>query len=122
MPNRLDSLQFGMHQAIGSSGCSFSLASLNMLEKLNDLNHDKIEIISIWGDNSKDVWLNAHPDLKEKITWTNLWDELEFAYSYLNTNMWPTFYIINEEGEVVDIIRGYNKKTEKRLRKFIQYF
>jgi hypothetical protein len=62
------------HQVIAmfSSGCAYSIASINLLEQLSKLNNDKIEIVSIWDDKSRNTWLNAYKDEKNKITWTNL--------------------------------------------------
>lgn len=103
-----------------SSGCAYSVASIGILEKVADLNNDKIEIITIWDDSNKEMWLNTHKDEKEKISWTNLWDEFGFASTYLNRKMWPTFYVINAEGELVDIIRGYSQKTSNRLKALVE--
>lgn len=103
-----------------SSGCSFSIASINLLEQLAELNNDKIELITIWEDPTKEVWLNSNQDKKEKITWTDLWDEYGFASTYLNRTMWPTFYVINEDGELTEIIKGYSKKTAGKLKTLVE--
>jgi peroxiredoxin len=106
--------------ALFSSGCSSSIASINLLEQLAELNNDKIEMTTIWDDKSKNTWLNTHQDKKSKITWTDLLDEYGFASTYLNTTMWPTFYVIDEEGELTEIIKGYRKKTAKKLRALLE--
>lgn len=106
--------------ALFSSGCAYSVASIGILEKVADLNNDKIEIITIWDDSSQEIWLNTHKDEKEKISWTNLWDEFGFASTYLNRKMWPTFYVINAEGELTDIINGYSKKTANTLKELVE--
>jgi hypothetical protein len=103
-----------------SSGCAYSVASIGILEKVADLNNDKIEIITIWDDSNQEMWLNTHKDEKEKISWTNLWDEFGFASTYLNRKMWPTFYVINAEGELTDIIKGYSQKTSNRLKALVE--
>ena len=103
-----------------SSGCSFSIASIDLLEQLSELNNDKIELITIWEDPTKETWLDAYQDKKDKITWTNLWDEYGFASTYLNRTMWPMFYVINEEGQLSEIIKGYNKKLDKKLKKILE--
>jgi peroxiredoxin len=102
-----------------SSGCTYSLASIGFLEELHKLNN-KIELITIWDDHTKDTWLNTYQEKKSKITWTNLWDEFGFATTYLNRTMWPTFYVINEDGELNDIIRGYSKNTTEKLKKLVE--
>ncbi|UJP65107.1 thioredoxin domain-containing protein [Mongoliitalea daihaiensis] len=103
-----------------SSGCVFSIASIDILEQLSEMNNDNIELITIWEDPTKETWLNAYQDNKEKITWTNLWDEYGFASTYLNRTMWPMFYVINEEGQLTEIIKGYNKKSAKKLKKIVE--
>lgn len=103
-----------------SSGCAYSVASIGILEKVADLNNDKIEMITIWEDSSREIWLNTQKDKKEKITWTNLWDEFGFASTYLNNKMWPTFYVINAEGELEEIIKGYSQKTSNRLKELVE--
>jgi cytochrome oxidase Cu insertion factor (SCO1/SenC/PrrC family) len=103
-----------------SSGCSYSIASISLLEQLAQLNKNNIELITIWDDPTRDTWLTLQQDKKEKITWTNLWDEFGFASTYLNRTMWPTFYVINEQGELTEIIKGYNKSTAKRLKQLVE--
>lgn len=106
--------------ALFSSGCAYSIASINLLEQLAELKNDKIELVTIWEDPTKKVWLTTHQDKKDKITWTNLWDEYGFASTYLNRTMWPTFYVINEESEFTEIIRGYSKKSLNKLKKIVE--
>jgi thiol-disulfide isomerase/thioredoxin len=103
-----------------SSGCLFSIASINLLEQLAELNNGKLELITIWDDQTKKTWLNTYQDKKDKITWTNLWDEFGFASTYLNRTSWPTFYVINEEGQLTEIIKGYSKKSAKKLKRIIE--
>ena len=106
--------------ALFSSGCAYSIASISLLEQLSELNKDKMEIVTIWDDQSKSTWLNSYKDEKSKITWTNLWDEYGFAKTYLNRTMWPTFYVINENGELTQVLKGYDKKTAKALKELIE--
>lgn len=103
-----------------SSECSYSIASISLLEQLSELNKNKIDIITIWDDQTKDTWLNTHQEKKSKITWTNLWDEYGFATAYLNRTMWPTFYVINEDGELNEVIKGYSKNTAEKLKKLVE--
>lgn len=103
-----------------SSSCAYSIASINLLEQLSKLNNDKIEIVSIWDDKSRDTWLNSYQDEKSKITWTNLWDEYGFANAYLETTSWPTFYVLNKTGELTKILKGYDKRTAKGLKKLVE--
>jgi peroxiredoxin len=101
---------------IFSSGCFYSISSISLLEQLKKVNDNKIEIISIWADETKDAWLNAYIDQKNKITWTNVWDEYGFASTYFNNTGWPTFYVINAEGSLMDIFHNYSQKTANKLK------
>lgn len=103
-----------------SSGCSYSIASIDFLVQLAELNNDRVEIISIWDDKSQYTWLNTHQDKKNKITWTNLRDEYGFASTYLKLSVSPTFFILDETGILTDIIKGFNKKTIKKMRTIIE--
>jgi hypothetical protein len=106
--------------AVFSTGCAYSLASIDLLVQLSELNKDKIEIVSIWDDRSKEIWLGFDQEEKNKITWKNLLDEYGFAVTYLGNKMWPTFYLINDEGKLSQILRGYDKKTAKGLKSFLE--
>lgn len=106
--------------ALFSSGCAYSVASIGILEKVAAMNNGKIEMITIWEDSSQEIWLNTQKEEKEKITWTNLWDEYGFASTYLNRKMWPTFFVINAEGELEEILRGYSQKTSNRLKELVE--
>lgn len=99
--------------ALFSSGCPYSLASINTLEQLH--HNSDIEIISIWEDKTKDIWLNSHPELKEKISWTDLWDEYGLIFTYFNSKISPSFYVIDNEGKLVGSVKGINHKKLNKL-------
>lgn len=103
-----------------ASSCAYSVLSIDLLEKFSKMNDSRMDIITIWGDDSEDIWLNTNTSRKEKITWSSLWDEYGFTSAYFNRNMWPTFYVVNENGELIDTFRGYGKKTLKRLEKLAE--
>jgi hypothetical protein len=103
-----------------SSGCTYSIASISMLEEISAANQGKIQLITIWDDSTKGTWLDTYQEYKSKISWTNLWDQYGFATTYLNRTMWPTFYIVSAEGELLEIVKGYSKKTEKTLKELVQ--
>lgn len=99
-----------------SSGCPYSVASIELLSQLHHQNNDKFEIITIWEDASRATWLNSHKNKKDKITWINLWDEFGFATTYLNVEKLPTFYVVNEEGVLIDKFNN-NRRTAKKLKR-----
>ncbi|MCU0420093.1 MAG: TlpA family protein disulfide reductase [Cyclobacteriaceae bacterium] len=106
--------------ALFSSGCSFSIASIDLLEQVARLNDNEVNLITIWEDENKETWLEDHADKKAKITWTNLWDETGFADTYLNLTMLPTFYVVDKDRVVTDIITGYTGSTAKKLKALVE--
>ncbi len=106
--------------SIFSSGCAYSIASISMLEQIAKINNDKIDIITIWADDTKDIWLNQHLDQKNKITWTNVLDENKFASTYFNNTEWPTFYIVNSDGRLIDIFKNYTQKTANKIMSLVK--
>ncbi len=105
---------------IFSSGCSYSIASISMLEKISKMNTGKIEIITIWADDIRDTWLTEHADKKSNMSWTNLWDEHKFASTYFNNTSWPTFYVVDAQGKLVDQFKSYNQKTANKLKALVE--
>jgi hypothetical protein len=103
-----------------SSGCAYSIASISMLEEISNTSGDKIHLVTIWDDPTKQMWLDTHQDYKSKISWTNLWDEYGFASTYLNRTMWPTFFVVSEQGDLLEIVEGYSKKTERKLKEMVE--
>lgn len=102
-----------------SSGCAYSIASISMLEEISKTSGDRIHLVTIWDDSTKQMWLDTHQDYKSKISWTNLWDEYGFASTYLNRTMWPTFFVVSEQGDLLEIVEGYSKKTERKLKEMV---
>ena len=106
--------------ALFSSGCAYSVASIQLLQKLHEEGSDQLEIITIWEDNSRDTWLNYRKDEKEDITWINLWDQYGFASTYLDRKMWPSFYVVDPEGILIDRFSGYSQKSADKIRALIK--
>lgn len=106
--------------ALFSSGCSYSIASIDLLALLNALNTDKIEIISIWHDPDEHSWIHMHADKKEKINWINLLDQYGFTSTYFDNEISPEFFVIDLDGVLVDKFNGYNEKTANKLRALLQ--
>jgi hypothetical protein len=102
-----------------SSSCHWSIESITLIEDLNNLNNGKIEIITIWTDQNRATWLDYEKDKKAKISWTNLWDEYGFANAYLDSEVSPSYYIINEKGDLIDKFQN-SKSTEKKLKRLFE--
>jgi|GEM_PF-2123243 len=103
--------------ALVSTGCYYSLASLHLLQELSESNNRHYDIITIWDDGSKDIWLNARKEYKSKVSWTNLWDEYGFATTYFGMSVSPSFYIVDQQGVLVDIFRGYDEKIASKIKR-----
>lgn len=102
-----------------SSSCHWSIESITLIEDLNNLNNGKIEIITIWTDQNRATWLDYEKDKKAKISWTNLWDEYGFANAYLDSEVSPSYYVINEKGDLIDKFH-ISKSTEKKLKRLFE--
>lgn len=105
--------------AVLSSGCSYSLASISLLEQVEDNRTDNIEVFSIW-DQQSEPWEVDKLQQKEKIVWTNLWDQYSFAHHYLRVKAHPTFYVVSPEGILEDRFGGYSKRTAKKFAKLLK--
>ncbi|MGY6523759.1 MAG: TlpA family protein disulfide reductase [Mongoliitalea sp.] len=106
--------------ALFSSGCVYSIASIEFLEELYQTGSSRYEIITIWDDRSQDAFLNAYAEQKQRITWKNLLDKHNFTMAYMNTDIYPTFFIINEQGELTDVFKSYTKKSRKKILKLAE--
>lgn len=106
--------------AVFSSGCSWSVASIDLLHQLTQKYPQKLKVSSIWIDFSQHVWLNAYQKQKSKITWTDLWDEHGLAAAYFRITQTPTFYLLRDDGVVEDILYNYNQKTANKLKKWLE--
>ncbi|TAD85621.1 MAG: TlpA family protein disulfide reductase [Bacteroidetes bacterium] len=106
--------------ALFSSSCQYSIASIALVEQISKLPNNNFELITIWDDSDKETWLTAYQDKKQKITWTNLWDGFEFASTYFELSMLPTFYVVNADGKLTDVIEGVSKASLKRIKKIVQ--
>lgn len=102
-----------------SSTCHYSIESIELIEAMNQQNNGKIDIVTIWVDLSKDTWLNYEKDKKAKINWTNLWDEFGFADAYLDVEVSPSYYVINENGVLEDKFH-ISKSSGKKLKRLIE--
>jgi hypothetical protein len=106
--------------ALFSSGCMYSIASIPLLEQLHQQSQGKLDIVTIWTDQSKDTWQQTYADKKAAIAWTDLWDAYGFADTYLDKTVSPTFYIVQPDGTLSDKIEGVGKAAVKKLRALVE--
>ncbi|MCH7414091.1 TlpA family protein disulfide reductase [Belliella sp. R4-6] len=101
------------------SGCAGCIKALPELREVHDLYEGKLNVISIYSDKTKETFENNNPIYKkELITWLSLWDPTNFVSTINQINTYPTFILLNENGEVIDQFQGgsYGKIKRKIAR------
>lgn len=101
------------------SGCAGCIKALPELREVHDLYEGKLNVISIYSDRTKETFENNNPIYKkELITWLSLWDPTNFVCTVNQINTYPTFILLNENGEVIDQFQGgsYGKIKRKIAR------
>lgn len=101
------------------TGCKGCMLALPELKKLQEQLGDQIQIVSIWKDKKKDTWLNVLKEDKSQITWTSLWDPNGLASALFEIDLWPTYALIDPDGNVKSIWSGY-KKGDNLSRKILR--
>lgn len=102
------------------TGCMPCIEALPEIKEAYERHNSKLEVISVWNDKTKDIWLNTAKKHKEQITWIDLWDEEGYATSLYQIKVWPNYILINPEGEIVEIWNSYRKG--KLLRELESFF
>ncbi|MCS5490948.1 peroxiredoxin family protein [Algoriphagus limi] len=91
------------------SGCKPCLEALPEIRGIHEEFGEELEIISIWNDKRKEVWLNSSKKHKEQITWTDLWDETGYVTKLYQIEIFPTYILIDPSGNIDQIWKGYIK-------------
>lgn len=102
------------------SGCKPCIEALPEIKEIHERFGEDLEVISIWNDHNKDVWLNSSKKYKDMIEWTDLWDESGYVTKLYQIDMWPSYMLINPGGEIEQIWRGYLKG--RMMRKMSSLF
>jgi peroxiredoxin len=92
------------------TGCRGCILALPELKKLHEELGSQIQIVSLWRDRTREVWLNSQAEHKSQITWTNVWDPNAFAASLFDIEIWPTYVLIDPEGRVQSQWSSWYKK------------
>lgn len=92
-----------------SSGCRPCFMAIPEIKEAHEKYGSEIEIISIWNDKTKDVWLNFSKKYKELITWTGLWDSDGYVNGLYQIEILPSYILINPDGEIEKIWNSYRK-------------
>ncbi|WP_338228679.1 TlpA family protein disulfide reductase [Algoriphagus taiwanensis] len=100
------------------TGCPYCFLAIPELRKFHDEMGDQIQVVSLWKDQTKKIWLESQSDHKSQITWTNVWDPNGLSSSLFDIKIWPSYVLIDPEGKVKSIWSGYKKGSS--LSKKIQ--
>jgi peroxiredoxin len=91
------------------TGCQGCILALPELKTLHEELGSQIQIVSLWRDRTREVWLNSQAEHKSQITWTSVWDPNAFAASLFDIEIWPTYVLIDPEGRVQSQWSWYKK-------------
>ena len=96
--------------------------AIKELKIINEKYSDKITIISFTGEKSEEFWKKGI--IRNNIKWLCLWDgngaDGKTLMKY-DVQGFPNFFLINKEGKIIEIIKGYSDgilepKVEKLLK------
>ncbi len=102
--------------AFGTYGCYYSKIAIPLLSELQKEYGEKLDFITMWDTRSSAIWQDK--ELLSLITWSNLLDKNEFAFTYFDIDLFPTFYLIDKEGKIIGIspINKLRKMLKKKLK------
>jgi len=101
-----------------ASWCKPCLEELDDLAKLQRKHTGSLELLSIWNDSDHSEWLNTAKKQKSYITWKSMRDETGAIFEAFGINIYPTYLLINPDGEVEKRVEGaYLKKIKKYLKR-----
>jgi thiol-disulfide isomerase/thioredoxin len=105
------------------TGCGGCIKALPELIEIYQKHGKDVEFVTIWNDNSRNIWEEKWKDHKALMTWTNLWDRTSLATRLFEIEIFPSFVLINPSGEVQSIWNGYSKgKLKRKLEKELKGF
>ena len=100
-----------------SSSCRPCLEDIDKLVALNKDFRDKLEILSVWDDPKQETWLSIAKKQKDKITWVSLRDDSQAIFERFKINVYPTYVLIDPNGNVVKKWKGSGiDKVRKYLK------
>ncbi|MFC3416463.1 TlpA family protein disulfide reductase [Algoriphagus hitonicola] len=96
------------------TGCAGCVKALPELIELQAELSNQVEFVTIWNDRTRRTWLEIQKEHKSRMNWTSLWDRNSFATKLFEIEIFPSFVLINPEGEVQSIWNGYSKGKLRR--------
>lgn len=103
-----------------SAYCGPCIQSAHELKIIDKTYSDSLSIISFSGDKKRETWLESLE--RDSATWLSLWDgKGTYSETYIKYGVqgFPTFFLIDTEGKIIDKWSGYGKGSlENRLKRF----
>ncbi|MCT4590622.1 MAG: AhpC/TSA family protein [Carboxylicivirga sp.] len=100
--------------------CGACIQSIEELHQINDSYSDSLQIVSFYGDAKKEFWLNSLE--RDSVSWLSLWDgKGRYSETYIKYGVqgFPTFFLIDPQGKIIDKWSGYGKGLlENKLKRF----
>lgn len=103
-----------------SSSCAPCFKAIPELAQIYVEFSDQLEIVSVWFDPNKRVWLEQSKKLKDQITWVDLWDPSGEIHNTYGVDVLPYYTLINPKGEILHIWNSYTTgRIERRVKSFL---
>ncbi len=101
--------------------CGWCLEAIPVLEKIQDRNKDKIDVITFYVD--KNIKGFAGLEKKHSKDWNILWDkEGRFSETFAKYKVFgtPTFYLFEPNGNLIKIFDGYSEDMAEEIEKLMK--
>ncbi|MEP0712577.1 redoxin domain-containing protein [Algoriphagus sp.] len=92
-----------------NSGCGPCFMALPEIKEAYEKYGSEVEVISIWDDKTKDIWMNFSKKHKEQIIWTDLWDAEGYVSRLYQIKILPSYILVNPNGEIEKIWNSYRE-------------
>ena len=100
--------------------CGPCIQSAEELRLIDKTYSDSLEIVSFSADSKKDIWLKSLK--RDSVSWISLWDgKGTYSETIIKYGVqgFPTFFLINPKGKIIDMWSGYGKGLlENKLKEF----
>jgi peroxiredoxin len=103
-----------------SSNCAPCFKAIPELAQIYDEFSNQLEIVSVWFDPNKKVWLEESKKFKDQISWVDLWEPSGEIHNTYGVDVLPYYTLINPKGEILHIWNSYTTgRIERRVKSFL---
>ena len=102
-----------------SPHCSWCKKAFPMIKGISEL--ENVSVVTMWVNCSEKDWKKYYKS--NKINWEILWDKKgKFSNAYTKYDIYgtPTYFLINRNGIIVKIWKGYDENIEKEVENIIK--